>query len=543
MRSTCFRLALLAAILSPITFINGACAQAKDQPAAWKPIAIQLKAKTDAVFPLKKPYCPFFGKRNGIIRVAPQLNRAIGIKTANGTSSVTFKVNGAGTVLLAVAHGVEPKDKSAKLLIENGLTITGMAPVNIYGIPCHKGWNTVATGSDTFVAGVVENTGGASKLDAQQPDGREWRAYLTDSLTDGKQLFEVLNAPADPVINQGMPGTESIQGGFEGGTCVKVGNKYHLFPTERAGEIGVPAYYDRVKTRIGHWESEDAIHWKRVGTIYQASGKYAIAEEDNPMNDRRAAIWSYNAVFNEKEDRWYGYYLTYTVDKNIAPNHSFGRIWCTKSQTKGINGIGGPYDDGQLIMEPGLDSQPWEGRQGVASFYPFSVKDGWLGFYAGAYPFKTWADYPKNSGKGWYIGLAKAKSMDGPWTRLDTTVNPVKSMNPEFLENPLVYQLKNGAYIAIFDGGPDDNGHHFVNMFGYALSKDGLHWNEARYLPIQNKVKQWWNVMRTPLCLIPEGNNVYTVLYAAINGNRFHPIGMVRFKMHPEVLEEVLNGK
>ncbi|HWJ26640.1 MAG TPA: hypothetical protein VNS32_08855, partial [Flavisolibacter sp.] len=229
-----------------------------------------------------------------------------------------------------------------------------------------------------------------------------------------------------------------------------------------------------------------------------------------------------------------------TVDRNIAPNHSFGRIWCTRSQTKGIEGISGPYDDGQLIMEPGLDSQPWEGRQGVASFYPFPVRDGWLAFYAGAFPFQSWVDYPKNTGQGWFIGLAKSKSMDGPWTRLDTTVNPVKSINPQFVENPIVYQLKNGVYIALFDGGPDDKRYPFTNMFGYTLSKDGLHWSEARYIPIQAKVKRWWNTMRTPLCLIPEGNNVYTILYAAVESKRFHPIGQVKVRMNTEVLEQLL---
>jgi hypothetical protein len=195
-------------------------------------------------------------------------------------------------------------------------------------------------------------------------------------------------------------------------------------------------------------------------------------------------------------------------------------------------------------MEPGLDSQPWEGRQGVASFYPFPVQDGWLAFYAGAYPFKTWADYPKNTGTGWFIGLAKSKSMDGPWTRLDTTVNPVKSINPEFVENPIVYKLKDGAYIAMFDGGPDDGAHHFPNMIGYALSKDGLHWSEAHYLPLHTKVKRWWSTMRTPLCLIPEGDNVYTIVYAAYNqpNKRFHPMGMVKVKMNPEVMEERLKG-
>jgi hypothetical protein len=315
-----------------------------------------------------------------------------------------------------------------------------------------------------------------------------------------------------------------------------------MFPTERAGEPGVDAYYDRVKTRIGHWQSPDAIHWTRTGTIFQSSGTYAIREEDNPMNDRRAAIWSFNAVFNAQQDRWYGYYLTYTVDKNIRPNHSFGRIWCTQSQTKGLEGIGGPYQTGQLILEPGLDSQPWEGRQGVASFYPFPVKEGWLGFYSGAFPFQTWADYPKKTQLGWLIGLAKGPSMDGPWTRLDTTVNPVKSMNPRFLENPIVSQLPNGAYIAVFDGGPDDAGHPFANMIGYSLSNDGLHWSEARYLPLHLKVNRWWSTMRTPLGLIPEGDNVYTIVYAAFANptKRFHPMGMVKVKLRPAVLAQLL---
>ena len=50
-----------------------------------------------------------------------------------------------------------------------------------------------------------------------------------------------------PVIDEGFPGTEGIQGGFEGGRVVKVGDTYHMFPTERAGEIGVEYYYDRFK--------------------------------------------------------------------------------------------------------------------------------------------------------------------------------------------------------------------------------------------------------------------------------------------------------
>lgn len=509
-----------------------------------KPVAFSVKPQ-GYTFRLMNPCYPFPGSKNAIIRMAPVLSGLTGARSTDGSNTVQLKLSAAATILIALPQDQPLNNSNAHLVIDSAFTITGLPPYHIYRVFFKKGWQTVNYQSkDGFVAGVAGGNVTLLTQSAHLPDGRLWRPYFTEGLTDHHPLFEILGGPEQPVIDEGMPGTETIQGGFEGGTCVKVGNTYHMFPTERAGEPGVAAYYDRVKTRIGHWESTDAIHWKRVGTIYQASGNYAIAEEDNPMNDRRGAIWSYNAVFNEKENRWYGYYLTYTVDRNIQPNHSFGRIWCTRSKTKGIEGIGGPYDEGQLIMEPGLDSQPWEGRQGVASFYPFPVQDGWLAFYAGAYPFKTWADYPKKTGTGWFIGLARSASMDGPWTRLDTTINPVKTINPEFVENPLVYKLKEGAYITLFDGGPDDAGHHFPNMIGYTLSKDGLHWSEAHYLPLHTKVKRWWSTMRTPLCLIPEGDNVYTIMYAAYNqpNKRFHPMGMVKVKMNPEMLDQLLKG-
>ena len=99
-------------------------------------------------------------------------------------------------------------------------------------------------------------------------------------------------------------------------------------------------------------------------------------------------------------------------------------------------------------------------------------------------------------------------------------------------------QLPNGLYIAVFDGGPEWL--NLPNMIAYTLSKDGIHWSEAHYLPIDTKVKKWWHTMRTPLGLIPEGDDIYTIVYAAINNDmRFHPMGMVQVKLNREVLEEI----
>jgi hypothetical protein len=205
--------------------------------------------------------------------------------------------------------------------------------------------------------------------------------------------------------------------------------------------------------------------------------------------------------------------------------------------------VGGPYRDKGVIMEPGLDTQLWEGRQGVAFFYPYATDSGWLGFYGGAYPYARREDYPAKTGKGWYVGLARASAPEGPWTRMDTTINPVTSIHPSFVENPIVSRLPNGLYIAMFDGGPDGWGLHYPNMFAYSLSKDGIRWTPAHYLPIQTKVKKWWDIMRTPVCLIPEGNDTYTILYAAINNSkRFHPMGMVQVKLNRKALDDKMKA-
>src|SRR5699024_3254068 len=153
-----------------------------------------------------------------------------------------------------------------------------------------------------------------------------------------------------------------------------------MFPKEIVGEEGVGSYHDRLKTRIAHWTSKDAVHWTRQATLYESSGVYAVTDNDNPANDRRSALWSFMPTYSEKLDRWLATYVAYTTHREIDPNHSFGRIWQARSVHKGKEGIGGPYEDIGIILEPGLNSQLWEGRQGVQSFFPFKVDDHWLAF-------------------------------------------------------------------------------------------------------------------------------------------------------------------
>jgi len=529
------------------------CIQSAAQTTAWKPASFEIVKSNYKTFKTKQYAHVFSGSKHNIVRLAPELQGLTGFELPleaykNGTNApLQLKFKEPVTVLIGIFQ-----DKNAEYLqanqignnneiLENGVTITGLPPVSVYAIPYTKGTHTILPNQKGLFAvlGVLKIDQKLNARDAKLPDGKLWNpTFIVEGFSDEKPLFEIIGGENKPVIDEGMSGTEGIQGGFEGGRVVKVGDTYHMFPTERAGEKGVDYYYDRVKTKIGHWTSKDAIHWKRESTIYQASGVYAITEDDNPMNDRRAAIWSYMPVFNEKVNKWYGYYLAYTVSKEIEPNHSFGRIWRCESTVEGFNGIGGPYKDMGIIMEPGLDSQPWEGRQGVASFFPYQVGDKYFGFYSGAYPFNSWADYPKKSGKGWFVALAESKTLEGPWLRMNKGLEPIKTMHPLFVENPIVSQLPNGMYIAIFDGGPDGWGHHLPNMIAYSLSADGINWAEAHYLPIETKVDKWWDIMRTPLCLIPEGNDVYTIVYNAIDlKRRFHPTGMVKVKLNRDVME------
>lgn len=526
---------------------------------SWKaaPFSVQSNSyKTVSLTPFANV---FLGSKNSITRLAPELSglKAVQLPIADGNFSslaLTFQFNNPAQLLVGIFRdSLNPQDMAmlrainfgkgvlAKdAILTNAISVTGMPSVDVYAVSFLKGTHTInySGGKPWLLLGAVDKGQAFAKRDAGNPDGRLWEPFIVEGFYGEKPLFEIIGGQDKPVVDEGMPGTEGIQGGFEGGAIVKVGDTYHMFPTERAGAPGVEAYYDRVKTRIGHWSSKDAVNWKRVSTIYQASGTYAVTDDDNPKNDRRGAIWSYMPIFSKEKNRWYGYYLTYTVHKEIEPNHSFGRIWRTESKTPGMNGISGPYDDGDLIIEPGLNTQLWEGRQGVASFFPYPVGDHYLGFYSGAYPYLKKEDYPRKSGKGWFIGLAKADSLEGPWTRLDTAINPVTSIHPWFVENPIVYKMPGGLYLTVFDGGPEGWGHHLPNMMGYSLSKDGYHWSEAHYLPIETKVRKWWDIMRTPLCLIPEDDDVYTIVYAAIQKTRrFHPLGTVKVKLNRDVLE------
>ena len=296
----------------------------------------------------------------------------------------------------------------------------------------------------------------------------------------------------EPVLSIRSPGASEIRYGFEGGRIIKQGGLYHLFTSEMVSD---PIW---VKMRLAHWTSPDGNAWTRQSTLKESSG-------DLTGEDPRAALWSPMPVFDEAEKRWNLFYVAYRSEPNTEHqfrlNHE-GRIWRALSQVPGPDGLGGPYVDREIVLEPGSRSEPWEGLQGTDSFFPYRVGDQWYALYGSA---KT----EKIPIESWLVGLAQAPSLGGPWQRC-RDVNPVP-IEARFIENPVVLLERPGLYLCVYDNDQPDS-------IGYSFSFDGIDWEPGHSLQIQPRPGFWSKEVRTPLGLIPEDKNEFTLFYTGFEG-------------------------
>lgn len=292
-----------------------------------------------------------------------------------------------------------------------------------------------------------------------------------------------------PVISVKSKDAKGIKWGFEGGRVVKVGNKYHLFTSEM---IDNPIW---TKMKLGYWVSKDGLKWKRKATVKESTGDFTGTDE-------RAALWSPMPIFDELNKQWNLFYVAYksapSDSNNFKGNHA-GRIWQAVSKHKGFNGINGPYIDKKVILKPSSTDQDWEGLQGTDSFFPYLVDSTWYALYGSA---KTEVKPIKHL----LVGMAKSinSSIDGPWVKIPE-LSPTK-IEDYFIENPIVSAAPDGGYICVYDILGDDN-------IGWAFSEDGIHWPKGNSLTIQNSHKKWAQDIRTPLGLIYEGDNSFTLFY------------------------------
>jgi hypothetical protein len=219
--------------------------------------------------------------------------------------------------------------------------------------------------------------------------------------------FESHEVLTKPVIDADHPDARGNKYGFEGGTVVKIDGTYHLFVAEMMGD---PRWF---KMRLALWTSPDAKQWKRVSTLMQTNGKRR-AESGLPYE----SLWAAMPIYNDGDQRWDLFYVAYDRGEGGG-----GRIRRATSIVAGRGGIGGPYQDVGIILQPDAQSQPWEGGQGTDSFFPYRVKDCWYAFY-GSHKVR------------WEVGLAQSPALAGPWKRC-AQGNPVP-IEKVFIENPIV---------------------------------------------------------------------------------------------------------
>ena len=280
-----------------------------------------------------------------------------------------------------------------------------------------------------------------------------------------------------PVIQRGSPGTMDNQYGLEGGSVIKLDGTYHMFTAEMVGD---PFW---IKMKLAYWTSPDGVAWVRQSTIREGSGDFT-------GKDPRSNLWAPMPIFNEAQDRWDLFYVAYHSGGEGKTAHWDGRIWRAESTTGGKKGICGPWKDRGVVLEPGPDSQDWEGVQGTDSFYPFYNGMKWIGFY-GSSPY----------GEPWQIGLVEAEGLEGPWKR--RLGNPALNGYRD-IENPIVAKIEDGLYMAIFDQIRPSN------VIGFVTSKDGIKWSKPKQLRVLSKTCR---DIRTPLGLIREDDGSFTVFF------------------------------
>jgi hypothetical protein len=291
----------------------------------------------------------------------------------------------------------------------------------------------------------------------------------------------------DPVLTVRTQGAQPNKYGFEGGRVVKIGHTYHLFTSEMFDD---PVW---VKMRLAYWRSDDRLRWTRVSTLFESSGEFQ-------GKDPRASFWSPLPVYDGDQKRWNLFYVAYRAEPNTPQQFRMneeGRIWRAVSAQAGVDGIGGPYRDVGIVMEPGPASESWEGLQGTDSFFPYRAGRGWVALYGSANTESVPIQH-------WRVGLASAPSIGGPWTRRHGPNLPIE---PTFIENPIVQRLADGSFAAVYDTTTNPD------AIGYAFSSDGMEWSAGRALVVQTTHARWAPEVRTPLGLVDEGDGTYTVFY------------------------------
>ena len=331
---------------------------------------------------------------------------------------------------------------------------------------------------------------------ANRSEDSRWLIFLPLAGATGgaKEKLVVLSEHQGPVIGPDHPDVKASgnRSGFETGQLIKHKGVYHMFVNEMFGQ-------HHIDMRSSHWTSPDAVNWKRQSTVVdRVPGR--------SHTNLRSEVWLTGVEYNDEDAAWNIFFVSYRAGNRQAGelfgSDYEGRIWRGRSTVPGPDGIDGPYEDIEIILEPDEHTQTWEGQQAVDSFNPYKVGDKCYGFYGGHY------HTPRGP---WPVGLAVADKLAGPWKRMPAGFNPIPIVKV-FIENPVVSRLPDGRYLAIFDS-------LGAREIGYSLSQDGLTWPPETRLTAQTGSNKWAgdgdHDMRTALCAVREDDGSFTVVYTA----------------------------
>lgn len=305
-----------------------------------------------------------------------------------------------------------------------------------------------------------------------------------------------------PLIDRRHTGSVDNVCGYENGHVIRDSDgMLHMLITEMF-DYGKGNPNAWVPARIGYWVSVNGENWVRIRTVI---------EGNDIINDPKEHTWSPSFYWNENEDRW-----------NIFWRGNKA-VFRYRSRKKGIHGIGAVYDEAEQIWPPLRD--PTGKLLDFASFSNiFRVKDGRLAVF---YCYTEML----NGRMQWLAGMAYAENPSGPWT--------ASEKKPIFLfcENPYV-TIVDGVYMCVFDD------LSCQRSIGVGYSYNGLEWENC-VLDLNDAVlwanESWYvNSLRTPLGLIYEGNNKFTVYFtAAEQRDGYFSIGKIQI----EILREKRKAK
>jgi len=308
--------------------------------------------------------------------------------------------------------------------------------------------------------------------------------------------MECIEGSSSPLIDRNHSNSSGNNFGYETGHVIKLSNgEYHM----AVNEMYSTGWW--FPTKIAHWKSTNGTTWTRLGTISPDFG---------------GDLW--NPHSGPWDPQWYWDDLTNKWNVTYVSNGSYGGMGIRlQSNNTGDAGITEPYSTVQMPF--GLNHNTigpyWMQSMNQVSLSNIYTVGSTLYTFAGG-----------SNSMGWYVGLASASSINGPWTMNTTNKKPTLV----HAENPVVTVLDDGTYFCVFD--EINNG---FKTLGYAYSFDGVNWIQkscsvtVSWASTQDAVHS----VRTPMSVIKDADGNYEIYFCARDVDyTYWNVGKVKVKIN-----------